>query len=167
MQAIQDFKAEQPFDPHRLTAVTVRGSGRMLEERHQVRDPRNVMGAQYSLPFATAIALTRDTADPLVFNDETVADPFVRQLAATVEIVPAEDGVEVVLETEHERIVLSARPFKGSPANPMDWDDVSAKFRRYSERSLSDQRVAAIIEAVRSLDEASDVAEMARLLSAD
>jgi 2-methylcitrate dehydratase PrpD len=166
VQAIQDFKAEQPFELAALSAVTVHGSGRMLEARHQIRDPVNVMGAQYSLPFAIAVALARDASDPLALTNETVADAVVRRIAAEVTLLPADGEVTVTLELEGEQHVLFAQPFKGSPQNPMRWDDVCEKFDRYAAGSLGEQGRAEIIEAVGSLEDAADVAVLARQLAA-
>ncbi len=166
VQAIGDFKAEQPFELAALTAVTVHGSGRMLEARHQIRDPGNVMGAQYSLPFAIAVALARDASDPLALTDETVADPAVRRIAAEVTLLPADGEVTVTLELGGEQHVLLAQPFKGSPQNPMRWDDVCEKFDRYAAGSVGEQGRVAIIEAVGSLEDAADVAVLAGLLAA-
>jgi 2-methylcitrate dehydratase PrpD len=138
----------------------------MLEARHQIRDPVNVMGAQYSLPFAVAVALARDASDPLALTDETVADAVVRRIAAEVTLLPAEGEVTVTLELEGEQHVLFAQPFKGSPQNPMRWDDVCEKFDRYAAGSLGEQGRAEIIEAVGSLEDAADVAVLAGQLAA-
>ena len=61
-----------------------------MEERHAARTPQDVLGGQYSLPFTTAVALTRDMSSPLVYNDEAVGDPVVRDLAQRIESVPVE-----------------------------------------------------------------------------
>src|SRR6185295_14816610 len=87
VQAIQDLKREHGFDPKSITHVTIRGAHRILEDRHTVRDPMTVMGGQYSLPFTAAVALTRDMANPLVYNDEAVKDSLVRRLANEMELI--------------------------------------------------------------------------------
>jgi 2-methylcitrate dehydratase PrpD len=160
------LQAGQPFDAGALSAVTIHGSGRMLEARHQVRDPDNVMGAQYSLPFAVAVAVARDASDPLALNDETVANAVVRAIARDVALLPAEDGVTVTLELAGEQHVLPARPFTGSPQNPMGWDDVCEKFDRYAAHSIDQAHRRAIIDAVASLEDAPDVAAVAELVAA-
>jgi hypothetical protein len=53
--------------------VVIRGASRLMEERHTVRTPENIMGGQYSLPFTTAVALTRDLSNPLAYNDAVTA----------------------------------------------------------------------------------------------
>jgi len=74
--------------------------------------------------------------------------------------------VTVTLDLGDEQHVLRAQPFKGSPQNPMRWDDVCEKFDRYAAGSVGEQGRAAIIEAVGSLEDADDVAVLASLLAA-
>src|SRR5215467_5413355 len=78
VEAIQGLKRERLLDPQRITRVVIRGAPRIMEERHTARAPEDVLGVQYSLPFTTAVALTRDLADPLAYNDEALHDPLVR-----------------------------------------------------------------------------------------
>src|SRR5881397_531668 len=88
VQAIQDLKREQPLDPRAITRVVIRGAARIMEERHAAREPDDVLGGQYSLPFTTAVALTRDMSNPLVYDLGAVADPVVRDLARRIELEP-------------------------------------------------------------------------------
>src|SRR5207253_3004307 len=78
VEAIQSFKHDHPLDGAAITRVVIRGAPRIMEERHTERAPRDVLGGQYSLPFTTAVELTRDLSNPLVYNDDAVADPLVR-----------------------------------------------------------------------------------------
>src|SRR5262245_8196658 len=153
VQAIQDLKREHGFDPKAITHVTIRGAHRILEDRHTVRDPMTVMGGQYSLPFTAAVALTRDMSNPLVYNDEAVKDPLVRNLAKNMELIvdervhdlfPAE--VEIVCGTARYKKTTSAH--KGSPHNPMMWEDVCEKFSRYTRTLIEPPQARAIIDAV-------------------
>jgi 2-methylcitrate dehydratase PrpD len=41
----------------------------MMEGRHSVREPKTVMGGQYSLPFTVAVAVMRDLSNPLNYDD--------------------------------------------------------------------------------------------------
>src|SRR5262249_48135447 len=78
VQAIQEIKRDHPLDPRAITRVVVTGAPRIMEERHAGREPEDVLGGQYSLPFTTAVALTRDMADPPVYDGEAVRDPIGR-----------------------------------------------------------------------------------------
>ncbi|HUG36895.1 MAG TPA: MmgE/PrpD family protein [Candidatus Limnocylindrales bacterium] len=170
--AIQEFKREQPLDPRAITKVVISGAPRIMEERHTTREPQDVLGGQYSLPFTTAVALTRDMANPLVYNDEAVQDPLVRDLARRIELVPVDGarheapGVwpsEILIECAGKRHTLVTRPYKGSSLNPFTWDDACEKFRRFTASVIAAERQTAIIDAIGRLEHVADMAEVAQL----
>jgi 2-methylcitrate dehydratase PrpD len=171
--AIQEFKAEHPLDAKAITRVVIRGAPRIMEERHTERAPRDVLGGQYSLPFTTAVALTRDMANPLVYNTEAVADPIVRDLARRIELVPVADdrhespGVwpaEILIEATGQRHALHTRPHKGAPSNPFTSDEAREKFGRYTASLLDAKRSSTIIDALGRCEQLTDMAAVADLL---
>lgn len=168
VHAIQQFKRQHTIDPDRLSRIAIAGPERMMEGRHSVRDPRTVMGGQYSLPFGVAVALMRDLSNPLNYDDAAVADPTIRAIAARVELIPAEDQgePEVQLDLDGQTYVLSTEPYKGSPRNPMTWADVQDKFQRYASQALDDSRVREIIDVVADLENLSDMTHLASLIAA-
>src|SRR6266436_7755160 len=174
VEAIQNFKREHPLDPKAITRVVISGAPRIMEERHAARAPKDVLGGQYSLPFTTAVALTRDMANPLVYNAEAVADPIVRGLARRIELVPREEtphdapGVwpaEILIECAGQHHTLRTQPHKGSPPNPFTWEEAREKFRRYTASVLGAQRTTAIIDAVGGLENVPDMADVEPLLA--
>src|SRR5215471_11701191 len=174
VQAIQDWKRQQPLEPQAITRVVIRGAPRLMEERHAVREPQSVMGGQYSLPFTTAVAFTRDLSNPLVYNDAAVRDPVVRALAQRVELVPLEDAAhegpaslqaEILLEYAGQCYTLVTQSHKGSPHNPFTWEEVCDKFRRFTASIISTRQATALIEAVGSLEQVADVATVAQLVT--
>ncbi|PYM18740.1 MAG: hypothetical protein DMD81_05285 [Candidatus Rokuibacteriota bacterium] len=181
VDAIQRFKSERPLDPRAITRVVLRAAPRIVEERHTEREPHDVLGGQYSLPFTTAVALTRDMANPLVYDAAAVQDPLVRELARRIELVPLDGGpgaphnaghetpgfwpAEVTIECGAERHTFRTRPHKGAPSNPFTWDDACEKFRRYTSSMLHAGRAEAIIELVERLEAVSDVADVAALIA--
>jgi 2-methylcitrate dehydratase PrpD len=171
VQAIQDFKRGHAIDPQTITRVVIHGDPHIMDERHAVREPETVMGGQYSLPFTTAVALTRDLSNPLVYNDAAVRDPVVRDLAKRIELSPveasahAEPGVypvEVLLEFNGQSYTLPTKPHKGSPRNPFTWDEICHKFRRFTASIISAKQADGVIEAVGHLEQVTDMAEVAR-----
>jgi 2-methylcitrate dehydratase PrpD len=170
VQAIQDLKREQAFDPKAITHVCIRGAHRILEKRHTVRDPLTVMGGQYSLPFTAAVALTRDMSNPLVYNDAAVRDPLVRALAQNMELVidksiPESHGAippaEVIITCGASIYKKTTTPHKGSPANPLTWEDACEKFSRYTRTLIGDAQARSIMDAVGDLENQSDMARVA------
>ena len=174
VEAIQDFKREHPLDPGTITRVVIRGAPRIMEERHTARTPSDVLGGQYSLPFTTAVALTRDMSNPLVYNEDAVADPVVRDLARRIELQPLEEALhdapdvwpaEIVIECAGRRHTLRTRAYKGSTSNPFTWEEACEKFRRYTASVLGAQPAATIIDAVCGLEQVADMADVAQLLA--
>ena len=174
VETIQGFKREHPLDPGTITRVVIRGAPRIMEERHAARTPQDVLGGQYSLPFTTAVALTRDMSNPLVYNDDTVRDPAVRDLARRIELQPLEDALhdapgvwpaEILIECAGQRHTLRTRPYKGSPPNPFTWDEACEKFRRYTASVLGAQQATALMDAVGRLEQVADMADIAGLLA--
>jgi 2-methylcitrate dehydratase PrpD len=174
VQAIHELKQNHPTDPQAITRAVIRGDPHIMDERHAVREPETVMGGQYSLPFTTAVALTRDLSNPLVYNDEAVRDPIVRELAKRIELIPveapahAEPGVypaEVLLECDGQSYTLPTRPHKGSPRNPFTWDEICQKFRRFTASIISAKQADGIIAAVGQLEHVADMAEVSRLVA--
>jgi 2-methylcitrate dehydratase PrpD len=175
VQAIQDLKREQPIDPKAITRVVIRGAARIMEERHAAREPHDVLGGQYSLPFTTAVVLTRDLSNPLAYDADAVADPLVRHLARLIELVSQDTAshdtpgfwpAEIVIESGGRRHALAARPHKGSPSNPFTWAEVVEKFQRYTRAIVDTKRAAAVVDAVDGLERLTDVSALARTLSA-
>src|SRR5215470_12035681 len=173
VDAIQRFKHEHRLEPKTISRVVIRGAPRIMEERHTAREPDDVLGGQYSLPFTTAVALTRDLSNPLVYDADAVADPLVRDLAGRVELEPRGEAghdaaalwsAEILIECAGERHVLGARPYKGSPANPFTWDEIVEKFERYTASIITPAQSAGLVEAVGRLEDVTDMAEVASLL---
>jgi len=174
VQAIQDLKRDAPLEPRAITRVIISGAPRIMEDRHAAREPHDVLGGQYSLPFTTAVALTRDMSDPLVYDADAVADPIVRDLARRIELVPLEPAshetpgfwpAEIVVECGGRRHTRRTRPHKGSPGDPFTWDEAVEKFRRYTASILDARQAAAIVGAVAGLEQAKDMSELAGLLA--
>ena len=174
VQAIQDLKREHPLDPRAITRVAIRAAPRIIEERHAAREPRDVLGGQYSLPFTTAVVLTRDLSNPLVYDQTAIDDPVVRDLARRIELVPLEAEshetpgfwpAEITIEVGARRHAVRTRPHKGSPANPFTWEEAGEKFRRYTASILDASRAAAVVGAVADLERAKDVSELVRTLT--
>jgi 2-methylcitrate dehydratase PrpD len=172
--AIQDLKREHPLDPKAITRVVIQGAPRIMEDRHSAREPLDVLGGQYSLPFTTAVALTRDMSNPLVYNADAVADPVVRDLARRIELVPLKEEApetpgfwpaEILVECGSRRHTTHTRPHKGSPSNPFTWDEASEKFRRYTASVLGAAPAMAIIHAVGALGDGADLGDLVRLLA--
>jgi len=116
------------------------------------------------------VALTRDMSNPLVYNDEAVNDPLVRRLAQDMELIvdkslhdlfPAE--VTIVCGSGTYRKTTSAH--KGSPHNPLTWEDACEKFSRYTRTLIGERQAKAIMDAVGDIENQGDMARIASLVA--
>jgi 2-methylcitrate dehydratase PrpD len=174
VQAIQDLKRAHSLEPETITRVVITGAPRIMEERHAAREPHDVLGGQYSLPFTAAVALTLDMSNPLVYDADAVADPIVRGLARRIELVPREAEshgtpgfwpAEIVIECGGQRHAVRTRPHKGAPSNPFTWKEATEKFQRYTASMLDPAHAAAVVEAVDRLEGTPDVSDLARVVA--
>jgi 2-methylcitrate dehydratase PrpD len=170
VHAIQEFKRDHPIDPAKLNRLVVKGRETMMEGRHSVRDPKTVMGGQYSLPFTVAVAVMRDLSNPLSYDDAAVSDPTIRSLAQRIELVSADADLanpEVIVELDGQSHTLSTGPYKGSPRNPFTWIDMREKFGRYAGQVIDRSHADDIVAIVADLESLTDMSRLASLVSAE
>lgn len=124
-------------------------------------NPDSPEGAQYSLPFSLAVAAVRGGRALLPMNPGLLGDPEVVALAEKVEIevdaqldraFPARVPARVAIGTargEFQRLVETPL---GDPANPMDFDELQAKFRTLTAGTLTTEGQDEMISAVSCLE---------------
>ncbi|WEX10660.1 MmgE/PrpD family protein [Chelativorans sp. AA-79] len=101
---------------------------------HAQRAPRDVMGAQYSVPYALAIAAVVDPVNPKVFSERSLQDPKVRDLAQRIELVEREGvakgwGADLAIQLRDGReTAATAETFPGCPETPLSRSGLRAKF---------------------------------------
>lgn len=172
VQGLCEFKARHPIHAKDIRRVVVAGSDFMVH-KHEDCEPKSVMGAQYSMVFGVAIALTKDIANPYVYSEETLWDKEVRELAKRVEAVvdprfaefhENNPHAEVTIELANARHVIKIAGFKGLPTTPFNFDDACHKLRTYAAPIIAKTRIEEIIDKTRHIENLADMAELARLM---
>jgi 2-methylcitrate dehydratase PrpD len=149
-----------------LVTVPAAGVSLVLEPAELKRVPRSEYEGKFSLQYSVASQLVRGHVSVADFTEEAITAPEVLEVAAKVRYETREyptypqafpGGVTVrlaggaQLEADH--------PYqKGGPENPLTPDEVRGKFRENASLALPDAAVAALEEAVLSLEEQADVA---------
>ena len=139
IEGICRFRSENRCEPDWIERVQVAGTQRVVE-RHGQRDPKTVLGAQYSLPFSVAVALCNDITDPFVYSEETLWDTRVRELTSSVDLVmdserfgaPGGPAAEVSLTISGSTHSFTVSDWKGAPTDPCTYDEMASKFKRYA-----------------------------------
>jgi 2-methylcitrate dehydratase PrpD len=146
------------------------------------RVPKNVVDAQFNVPYAIAVALLRGRVSLSDFTPEAISDPSVLALARRIDVTddpefsaryPAEYFVECTLTLRDgtERRVLSECP-SGDPEAPQYASDadllkqeVEEKVRLVLGECGFGGRAEALIRTVGNLWDAPDVSALCALLS--
>jgi len=175
VHAVRVYKDTHPVDLSTLTRVSVTSGGRVVEPRHFDRAPTSILGAQYSVPYALAVALVRDMSNPLVFGVDVLEDPAIRGLAAKIEAHEDNERFgddhhgyvsEITLEFGDRSVRLLADGFPGALAQLLDFAGITEKFTRFATPVIGRAPAAAIVERVADLERLGDAADLAALLRA-
>ena len=174
MHALAALVAEHDLRPQQVERVRV-GTSRHLPNALIHHRPRSALEAKFSMEFCLAIVLLERRAGLAEFRDEVVRRPDVQALIERVDFeVDAEaeaagfDRMTSLLRVElrdGRRLGARADFAPGSPALPMSYADVAAKFRACADfAGWPPDRAEQAIALVATLDDLDDVRELTRLL---
>ena len=137
--------------------------------------PTDELQAKFSMEFCMAILLLKGHAGLAEFTDEVVAQPDVKAMIEKIDFV-VDDVAEkagyhkmttiIDIELNNGQKISGRSDFgKGSPANPMTYDEVAFKFRENADyarvsKSVSDQ----VVNMVRDLESLKSIDELTMLL---
>jgi 2-methylcitrate dehydratase PrpD len=173
VQQLVALRGPRPLEVHEIGKVRVGVSSYAGQQNGSVT-PQDTMGAQFSIPYCTALALAGDPADPAMFAPDAIDDPARREIAKRVEIVvdpemeaayPLHYGARVELGLangeRHESKVLDPH---GMPADPCTERERLDKFSRLASRVRSAQSITEIVRRVRSVERLRSAREIGELL---
>jgi 2-methylcitrate dehydratase PrpD len=137
MAVMMDLILENDIKPQQVKSVSV-GTNHNIPNALIHHHPKNELQAKFSMEFCMAALLLYGRAGLTVFTDQVVNRPEVQAMISRVHFgVNAEAEAAgynkmttiIDLHLKDGRTVHGKADFgKGSPANPMTFDDVAAKF---------------------------------------
>lgn len=136
--------------------------------------PSSTEEAQYSLPFPVAVAVAHGHLAPSAIMDDALSDPATLSISNRIRLIEASD-IEVhfpALRFARARFILSdgrvlesqTMAAKGDAESPLSDAEIERKFRQNAEKVCGEQRTAAILEAVSTLDSAKSIDGLLDLL---
>ena len=168
IDAVVRFRGESGLKGEDIETVNV-ATNPTVVRKHGQKSPTTILGAQYSLPFSLAIALLRNIRDPAIFNEATVEDEDIRNLAQRVELEPSEMSggpmASITLRSIGREFSLEATDWKGAPTNPYSFEEISDKFRTYASNVIDAEAIEQVVERVSGLEDEEDTGILTRLLS--
>lgn len=152
------------------------GTNRHMPNALIHHSPQNELQAKFSMEFCMAILLLDGKAGLPEFTDETVQRRDVRSMIQRINFhvhpqadAAGYDKMTTIIDVHLKggRTISGRADFgKGSPANPMSYDDVAEKFQGCCETAKwPSAKAVAIIDAVRQLETLDNVRQLTTLCS--
>ncbi|TCT07495.1 MmgE/PrpD family protein [Aquabacter spiritensis] len=174
VQLCLELRGAGPLRPEDVAGVRV-GVSAYAAQNNGAPAPVDTMGAQYSIPYCAALALTGDPRDPALYAPAALDDPARRALARRVEVVvdprieavyPGQFGSSVGLRLADGRtadgLVLDCH---GTPSDPCTETESREKFRLLTRQTLSQTQADALIAAVGGIAELPAIRALMHILS--
>ena len=136
--------------------------------------PRNAIAAQFSIPFALAVALLYKRIEPEDVSEENLQKPAILDLARKVEVVvdpeinsqfPAKTIARVTMHTARGQFQTTVEYPRGNPENPLSDDDVKAKFQSLTTKIVGETACERLSAAIFDLPQARDVRSLTEWLA--
>lgn len=138
---------------------------------HQNARPKTYHEAQVSLPYSVAVALTDGQALFAQYNDQRLGEPMLKKLSERVRFtvdpsLPRGVSCRMTMVMENgERHVSQVDYPKGSIQNPMNDEELRAKFDSLVTPVLGAHRAAEIAAMVQSIEDCANVGQLMQLTS--
>jgi 2-methylcitrate dehydratase PrpD len=160
LQALEELQAKRPIRAADVVEIDIGGPHDMVD-RHDIRAPKDPMIAQYSVPFAMALAFFRDPKDPRSFDESALTDKDILELCRRVRL-HVEDKASGTAGTLAIRLkdgtLFEERvtKVKGTPPLPPSKDDVEEKFALLTQHCAAN-RMSEIFERLQFIEVESDL----------
>ena len=176
MTLLRKWVREEGVTPDRVRRVRLRTNANVVNTLLHNR-PKTWLEAKFSLPFNAAAILVKGRAGLAEFTDAVVNAPEIKAMmdridfAAYDEIKADYTNTTTFIEIElTDGKTLSGRVDypKGSPQDPMRYDEVAEKFHECADYAgWPKDKAARIVELVRDFEVLPDVRALTAALSAD
>jgi len=172
IEALQQLRDQVNFKPEDIREILVGGIEKLVTH-HAIYQPKDLMMAQYSIPFCVALSLYFDPTDPASFDEKKLKDKKILDMMSKIRLkvdreIEEKDWdraarVTVALANKQRESSLVIH-FKGAPKNPMSQSEVEDKARKLTRAILPERQLKRLIEAVENIDKIDDVSRIGALL---
>lgn len=166
IEALIGLVRDHRFDAMEVDKILVAGEEK-LKTHHCIYEPKDVMTAQYSVPYCVALSLYCDPEEPGNFCETNLYDPRILEMTRRVEI-EVDEKINRMKESRAARVTVKLKNglelkrevllFKGTPLNPLTPEEIRGKVKLLAGAVLSPQKITELIERVQHLEEVKDMA---------
>jgi len=157
VQALRELMTEHAFQGGDVEHIALEASEKIVSH-HDIREPNDIMQAQYSVPFCIALALFRDPDDAASFDDSAVSDPAIRAACRNISVSAAKSSrtawssrIKVRLKDGRE-FARDGESFKGMPKDPLSRAELQRKFMLLTKSGDNDKASAELFEHLSLLE---------------
>lgn len=164
IEALEELRAEHGFAADDIKTITI-ASNRKVLENHDIRVPRDMMAAQYSVPFPVALSMFHDPSDPQSFQNVDLADRRILDLVGRIRVELLDETkkpgrarvcrVEVAL-TDGRTVGKTLTDSTGTPSRPMSADAFDGKFRK-ATRGMGEEKSEKLLARLKDLENTPNV----------
>jgi 2-methylcitrate dehydratase PrpD len=175
IEALQKLREQVDFNPESIREITIGGIEKLVTH-HAIYEPKDLMMAQYSIPFCVALSIYFDPTDPESFDEKRLKDKkilaMMRKIRLKVDHEIEQKGwdraarVTVGLANKQRPSTLIVH-FKGTPRNPMSRPEVEDKARKLTRAILPERQLEQLVEAVDHLEKLDDVSRLGQFLQGE
>ncbi len=157
VQALRELMTEHAFQGGDVEHIALEASEKIVSH-HDIREPNDIMQAQYSVPFCIALALFRDPDDAASFDDSAVSDLAIRAACRNISVSAAKSSrtawssrIKVRLKDGRE-FARDGESFKGMPKDPLSRAELQRKFMLLTKSGDNDKASAELFEHLSLLE---------------
>jgi len=164
VEATLALKAQHGFTGADIASIEILSTDRAVRVNN-IPQPKDVLLAQYSIPFCVALAVYRNPVDPRSFDEAAVRDADIMGLAARVRMRPLpppdnrSDMTSDLTITLKDGRSLNQRTtfFTGTPERPLDRAALEEKFLLLT-RQLGEAKMRRNFARLQALEKEADLA---------
>jgi 2-methylcitrate dehydratase PrpD len=166
----------KPAEIAKVTVFTGSSNEVCIEPLESKRNPRTIVDAMFSIPWAVSVALVRGKVLINDFRTEALKDRSILQMTQKVTpkidtnlSIGLVDPSIVEVKTRDGRFFSERVDFSyGSPQNPISWEFITTKLEDcayYSAKPISKNNLEKVVEMVKNMEMVDNVCSIIRLLS--
>jgi 2-methylcitrate dehydratase PrpD len=172
IDGVLQLAEDQGLAPDEVEEIYVEGFAPMARLRNPT--PTTTVAAQYSIPFALALALVHGRLGPAELTDENLHDPKLQRLARKVKLsvvpefdrlFPAQTASRVTIRTGRGAFSATVEYPRGNPENPLNETEMAEKFHGLTAEVVGAERSRKLQASVSDLEQMDDVRCLASLLA--
>ena len=173
IDATRNILDRHSIGPDEIKSIEV-GYPKGSHHHAAITDPKDILGMQFSTAFSLASTVLTGKNTPAAYTMDAIHDPSMRAMASRVSLtndkdlddlfvghMPARVTIQTLSGAEHTELVVDA---KGSPAKRLTSAEVDEKFRSMVVDVLGQERTEELINTLRHIVDAPDMAQIAKLL---